>query len=76
MDIVGQYQLVANGQAFYTQSFAIEESYITSLATTEPFKAVDPYSKTRHKDFSGLSSNRCMIKGLVSLKNESAISFF
>ena len=27
MDIVDQYQLVANGQAFYSQSFAIEESY-------------------------------------------------
>lgn len=50
MDIVGQYQLVANGQAFYSQSFAIEESYITGLATTEQVKSVDPYSKTRHKD--------------------------
>ena len=50
MDIVGQYQLVANGQAFYSQSFAIEESYITGLATTEQVKSVDPYSRTRHKD--------------------------
>ena len=50
MDIVGQYQLVANGQAFYSQSFAIEESYITGLATTEQVKSVDPYSKTRHED--------------------------
>jgi len=50
MDIVGQYQLVANGQAFYSQSFAIEESYITGLASTEQVKSVDPYSKTRHKD--------------------------
>lgn len=50
MDIVGQYQLVANGQAFYSQSFAIEESYITGLATTEQVKSVDPYSKTRHQD--------------------------
>ena len=50
MNIVDQYQLVANGQAFYSQSFAIEESYITSLATTEQVKAVDPYSKTRHED--------------------------
>ena len=57
MDIVGQYQLVANGQAFYTQSFAIEESYITSLATTEQVKAVDPYSKTRHKDVWKASDN-------------------
>ena len=50
MDIVDQYQLVANGQAFYSQSFAIEESYITGLASTEQVKAVDVYSKTRHKD--------------------------
>ena len=50
MDIVDQYQLVANGQAFYSQSFAIEESYITGLATTEQVKAVDPYSKIRHED--------------------------
>ena len=46
MDIVGQYQLVASGQAFYTQSFAIEQSYITSLATTEQVKQVDPYSNS------------------------------
>ena len=57
MDIVGQYQLVANGQAFYTQSFAIEESYITSLATTEQVKQVDPYSKTRHEDVWNASDN-------------------
>ena len=50
MDIVDQYQLVANGQAFYSQSFAIEESYITGLAATEQVKSVDRYSKTRHKD--------------------------
>jgi len=50
MDIVGQYQLVANGQSFYSQTFGIEESYITGLATTEQVKSVDPYSRTRHKD--------------------------
>lgn len=49
-NIVGQYQLVANGQTFYTQSFAIEESYLTSLATTEAVKHVDTYSKASHKD--------------------------
>ena len=57
MDIVCQYQLVANGQAFYTQSFAVEESYITSLATTEQVKQVDPYSKTRHEDVWNGSDN-------------------
>ena len=49
-NIVAQYQLVANGQTFYTQSYAIEESYITSLATTEAVKHVDTYSKATHKD--------------------------
>ena len=49
-NIVGQYQLVANGQTFYTQSFAIEESYITSLATTEAVKHVDAYSRAIHED--------------------------
>lgn len=49
-NIVGQYQLLANGQTFYTQSFAIEESYITSLACTEAVKHVDTFSKTNHKD--------------------------
>ena len=57
MDIVCQYQLVANGQAFYTQSYAVEESYITSLATTEQVKQVDPYSKTRHEDVWNASDN-------------------
>ena len=49
-NIVGQYQLLANGQTFYTQSFAIEESYLTSLASTEAVKHVDTYSKANHKD--------------------------
>lgn len=50
MDAVEQYQLIANGQTFYTQSNAIEESYITSLATPEAVKKVDCYSKVRHVD--------------------------
>ena len=49
-NIVGQYQLLANGQTFYTQSFAIEESYLTSLATVEQVKHVDTFSKASHKD--------------------------
>ena len=48
--IVCQYQLIANGQAFYTQSFAVEEAYITSLATTEQVRKVDPYSRVCHED--------------------------
>ena len=50
MDAVSQYQLLANGQAFYTQSNAIEESYITNLATPEAVKKSDMFSKVRHED--------------------------
>ena len=78
-NIVGQYQLVANGQTFYTQSFAIEESYLTSLATTEAVKHVDTYSKASHKDvwrgkktsLSGIVidySNKSSTDNIISLK--------
>ena len=50
MDAVSQYQLLANGQAFYTQSNAIEESYITNLATPEAVKRADRFSRIRHED--------------------------
>ncbi len=50
MDAISQYQIVANGQSIYTQSNAIEESYITACGTTEMVKKVDVYSKVRHKD--------------------------
>lgn len=50
MDSIEQYQLIANGTSFYTQSNAIEESYITSLATTDMVKSVDIFSKTKHSD--------------------------
>ena len=50
MDAVEQYQILANGQSIYTQSNAIEESYITNLASTEAVKHVDVYSKCTHKD--------------------------
>lgn len=50
MDCISQYQLLANGQAFYTQSNALEESYITNLATPESVKQSDIFSKVRHKD--------------------------
>ena len=70
MDIVGQYQLVANGQAFYSQSFAIEESYITGLAATEQVKSVDRCSKTRHKDVwngdEGIKTGTVMMNSTLS----------
>lgn len=50
MEAISQYQILANGQSIYTQSNAIEEAYITSLATPESVKQTDTYSKTRHED--------------------------
>ena len=50
LDSVEQYQILANGQSIYTQSNAIEESYITHLASTEAVKHVDVYSKVTHED--------------------------
>lgn len=50
MDAIEQYQLVANGQSFYNQSNAIEESFITGLAATDAVKKTDVFSKARHKD--------------------------
>jgi hypothetical protein len=44
-DAIEQYQLIANGQQFYTQNNAIEESYITGLATTEAVKKSDVFRK-------------------------------
>ncbi len=50
MDAIAQYQIVANGQSIYTQSNAIEESYVTACGTTDMVKRVDVYSKARHSD--------------------------
>ena len=70
-NIVGQYQLVANGQTFYTQSFAIEESYLTSLATTEAVKHVDTFSKTTHKDV-WRGKNTCRSGIIIDYDNKSS----
>jgi hypothetical protein len=34
LDAIESYQIIVNGQSIYTQNYAIEESYITALATT------------------------------------------
>lgn len=77
MDIVEQYQLVANGQAFYTQSNAIEESYVTGLGSTEAVKSVDCWSKTRHKDVWKGKGTTCLGKYVKEsmIKNKETISF-
>ena len=46
MDAIEQYQIVSNGQAIYTQPHAIEESYITNLATPDTVRNRDIFSKT------------------------------
>lgn len=50
MDVVEQYQIVANGTNIYTQSNATEESFITSLATTDGVKSSDIFSKAKFND--------------------------
>ncbi len=77
MDIVEQYQLVANGQVFYTQSNAIEESYVTGLGSTEAVKSVDCWSKTRHKDVWKGKGTTCLGKYVKEsdIKNNKTISF-
>jgi hypothetical protein len=50
MDSIAQYQIIANGVSIYSQSNAIEESYITNCACTEEVKRADVFSKTRHED--------------------------
>ena len=50
MDCIESYQIVANGQAIYTQSHAIEESYVTNLAAPDTVKRRDIYSKAVAKN--------------------------
>ena len=44
------YEICANGISIYTQSFAIEEGYITSCGNTEAAKRSRPFEISRHKD--------------------------
>jgi hypothetical protein len=50
MDAIESYQIIVNGQSIYTQNYAIEESYITNLASTDAVKRTDIFSKARHSD--------------------------
>ena len=49
-DAVEKYEICANGISIYTQSFGIEESFITSCSLPEASKCSSPYERTRHKD--------------------------
>jgi hypothetical protein len=44
MDSIESYQIFVNGQSVYTQNYAIEESFITSLATPDAVKKTDIFS--------------------------------
>jgi hypothetical protein len=50
LDEIESYQIIGKGQSIYTQNYAIDESYITALATTEAVKRTDIFSKTWHSD--------------------------
>ena len=49
-DAIEKYEICANGISVYTQSFAIEEGFITSCGITEASKRSSPYERSRHKD--------------------------
>jgi hypothetical protein len=44
------HQIIVNRQSIYTQNFAIKESYIIAMATTQAVKRTDIFSKARHSD--------------------------
>ena len=49
-DAIEKYEICANGISIYTQSFAIEEGYITACGHTEAAKRSRPFEIARHKD--------------------------
>ena len=66
MDAIEAYQIVANGQVIYTQPHAIEESYITNLATTDMVRNKDIFSKATAKNIMD-RVDTLMVGGLVEL---------
>ena len=65
---ISQYQLIANGNSIYNQTHAIEEAYITSLATPDTVINRDVFSKCSMK---GIHERpECLMTGaLVDLTN-------
>ena len=49
-DAIEKYEICANGISIYTQSFAIEEGFLTACGHTEAAKRSRPYEIARHKD--------------------------
>ena len=66
MDAIESYQIVANGQVVYTQPHAIEESFITNLATPDMVKDRDVFSKTTARNIMK-RTDTVMIGGLYEL---------
>ena len=59
-DAIEKYEICANGISIYTQSFAIEEGYITSCGNTEAAKRSRPFEISRHKDiWKGQFNGKC-----------------
>ena len=49
-DAIEKYEICANGISIYTQSFAIEEGFLTACGNTEAAKRSRPFEIARHKD--------------------------
>jgi hypothetical protein len=59
-DCLEKYEILANGISKYTQSYPIEESFLTNCCAPDALKKADLYSKARHKDvWSGKYGDKC-----------------
>jgi hypothetical protein len=57
---IEKYEILANGISKYTQSYPVEESFITNCCATDTIKKADLYSKARHKDvWKNKFGNKC-----------------
>ena len=75
LDAIEQYQIVANGQAIYTQPHAIEESYITNLATPDTVRSRDIFQKATVEQIYN-RSDCVMTGGVIDITNEkNAVAF-
>ena len=71
LDAIEQYQIVANGQAIYTQPHAIEESYITNLATPDTVRNRDVFQKATVEQIYN-RSDCVMTGGVIDIVNTEA----
>ena len=73
MDAIEAYQIVANGQVIYTQPHAIEESYITNLASTDMVRNKDIFSKATAKNIMD-RVDTLMVGGLFELDSAKVLN--